>query len=84
MAHGIVGVDIEGNIEFHLGGVHSDYNTLCGLDACDGELGHNGIVVAKAGQKITCAHCYAAWKRVVKMRARETDFSSEAKSGFSE
>lgn len=84
MKHGVIGVDIEGNVEFHLGGVHSDYNTLCGIDACDSQLGHNGVVSAKPGQKITCPHCYATWKRVTAMKVRETSFSEESKYGFSE
>lgn len=80
----VVGVDIAGEVEFHLSGIHSDYTTLCGLDACDSELGHNGIVQVKVGQKITCSHCYAAWSRVMKMKAKESDFSDEAKRGVSE
>lgn len=84
MNHKIIGVDIDGMVEYHLEGIHSDYSTLCGIDAQDSELGHNGTVEPKRGQKVTCEHCYAAWKRVTSMKARESSFSEEAKYGFSE
>lgn len=77
----VVGVDIDGVVEWHaIGAGGNDYNTLCGIDADDPSIGHNGVVKAKRGQKINCAQCYGIWIGVKNMSFRESDFDPRSKS----
>lgn len=73
----IVAVKIEGEIQVHSRGAIGDYDTLCGIDADDPAIGHQGIAELPKEAKITCGACYqifcAAWK------LRETDFTAECK-----
>lgn len=84
MSKAIVGVDILGEISWHVAGVASDYTTLCGIDACDPEIGHNGVVDTPKGQKVTCQQCYHMWERLQRMNLREASFDPEAKLFYSE
>jgi hypothetical protein len=71
----IIGVDIDGSTEWHAIGIGSnDYDTMCGVDAHDPDIGHFGTVVAKRGQKITCIQCRAMWSGFVALRLRASDF----------
>ena len=71
-----IGVIVDGNVEWHAHhhGV-GDYNTLCGIDADDPNIGHEGTVEAKRGQKITCQTCREIWRGTVALNLRESSFS---------
>lgn len=69
-----IGVDIDGEVVWHARGVVSDHDTLCGLDSNDPDIGHNGTVEAKRGQKITCSTCYSIWKETVELGLRASNF----------
>ena len=60
---------------WHLvGGAVSDYNTLCGIDADDPEIGHHGTVRPKRGQKVTCSSCIGIYRHIKSLRISECDF----------
>jgi len=68
-----VGILIDGTVEWHAPGGVSDYATLCGLDANDSTVGHEGIVDTPRGQKITCPQCYGIWAGAKALRATDFD-----------
>lgn len=71
-----VGVVIDGVLGWHAGGPGvTDHDTLCGVDANDPAIGHTGVVVAKRGQKITCATCKAVWCGTVALGLKTSDFA---------
>lgn len=78
MTRKVIGVDINGEIEWHIVGVMHDYDTACGLDANDPTLGHQGVVEAKRSQKITCEQCRDLWLRLRELRLRQSDFNKDA------
>ena len=62
--------------QWHAPGVFGpDYDTLCGIDANDPTIGHEGLVTAKRGQKITCMNCKMIWQGVVAMNLRKASFA---------
>ncbi len=70
-----VGVILDGVDTWHAHGVHSDYNTLCGIDADDPTIGHDGLTEhIPRGQKITCEQCWSIWRNMRALRLRESDF----------
>lgn len=70
-----VGVLIDGVATWHAPGVSGpDYDTLCGIDANDPAVGHEGLIPAKRGQKITCGECRRVWERVVALNLRKASF----------
>jgi hypothetical protein len=70
-----VGVVIDGEVEWHAPGVVGpDYDTLCGIDSNDPQIGHQGLVSPKRGQKITCALCKSIWGSVMAMNLRKSNF----------
>ncbi len=69
-----IGVDISGVVEWHVKGNTLDYNTLCGLDANDPAIGHNGTVEPKRGQKITCEECKNMFNLFRDLKLRISDF----------
>lgn len=70
----VIGVVEDGQVVWHAGGVVQDYDTLCGTDSDDPDLGHGGLVTAKRGQKITCEQCQSIWKATMELKLRKTDF----------
>jgi hypothetical protein len=73
----IIGVVIDGETSWHAANVGTgpDYATLCGIDPDDPAIGHTGTVEPKRGQKITCQECFNAWRGVVDLALRQSDFS---------
>lgn len=72
-----IGVREDGEVVWHVPGVVQDYDTLCGTDADDPELGHQGTVKPKRGQKITCVQCKAIWQATMALKIRATDFDCD-------
>lgn len=71
----VLGVDIDGVVEWHAPNVAGpDYDTLCGVDADDPAIGHEGLIPAKRGQKITCMQCKMIWEGVVALKLRKSNF----------
>lgn len=70
----LVGVMIDGELTVHAPGVSSDYDTLCGIDADDPKIGHEGRVPVHPTKFITCQMCYVVWKRTLELGLREKDF----------
>lgn len=69
-----VGVMIDGEVSWHAPASGAgDYDTLCGIDANDPEIGHAGTVEPKRGRKIECASCRGIWEAARPLRA--TDFA---------
>ena len=72
-----VGVLIDGEETWHAPSVAGpDYDTLCGIDANDSEVGTFGTIEPKRGHKITCVQCYGIWQGVTAMRLRESNFET--------
>lgn len=69
-----VGIMQDGEVVWHAIGVYHDYDSLCGIDANDPKIGHEGSVPAKRGQKITCAQCHTIWRNIIALRLREGSF----------
>jgi hypothetical protein len=72
----VVGVLIEGESTWHA--PHAgpgDYNTLCGIDADDPSIGHQGVIETPPGQKITCAQCKLIWEGVRALRLTSRHFA---------
>lgn len=70
-----VGVLVDGVVEWHAPRVAGpDYDTLCGIDAHDPEVGHQGLVPTKRGQKINCPECKRVWEGVLALRLRKSSF----------
>lgn len=59
-----------------IGGANTDHATLCGLEACDREIGTYGLVPAKRGTKITCSQCWNEYQHVKRMRFKPDDFAT--------
>ena len=74
----VIGVMVDGEPTFHARGVASDYDTLCGMDANDDHVGHEGYVTARRGQKITCSQCWQIWRETVALQLRESSFDVAA------
>lgn len=72
----IIGVDQEGEVIWHARGVMNDYDTLCGIDANDPAIDHNGTVEAKRGQKITCDLCRSIWVETLALKLSKSNFES--------
>ena len=70
----IIGVLIEDRQTWHAAGIFADYDTLCGIDANDPNIGHNGTIEPKSGQKIDCSTCKTMWLNMRALRLRATDF----------
>lgn len=72
----IIGVIVDGETEWHARGVGpSDYDTLCGTDANDPTLGHQGTLQPRRGQKITCWQCHTIWRGVRELNLRQSSFN---------
>lgn len=72
----VIGVVIDGETGWHAVNVSgTDYATLCGIDPDDPSIGHTGTVEPKRGQKIDCQECYSAWRGVVDLALKQTNFS---------
>ena len=71
----IVGVLTDNEMMFHLpaSGV-SNYDSLCGIDADDPAIGHNGFVNVPKGQKVNCASCKGIYLLIRDLKVRVTDF----------
>ncbi len=73
----VVGVEVEGVVEWHVPGVAgADYATLCGLDGADPSIGQTGLRVAPRGTKINCRECGSIWKRLKSFQLRQSDFAT--------
>lgn len=72
----IIGVNIDGDVEWHVIAVegNADYDTLCGVDAHDPNIGHYGTTYAKRGQKITCEQCKGLWFGIQSLRLKKSNF----------
>lgn len=70
----IVGVNIDDVIEYHAGTPNGNYDTLCGLDADDPQLGHFGRVPAPKRQRITCEQCKTIWFGTMELKLKPADF----------
>ena len=72
----IIGVDIDGQVEWHAASIGAtDYHTMCGLDAIDPEIGHQGTVPAVRGAKINCLQCKAMFDGFRALGLRSSDFA---------
>ena len=72
----IIGVDIDGSIEWHAASIGAtDYDTMCGIDAFDPDLGHQGTVSAVRGTKITCQQCKTMFYGFRALGLRQSDFA---------
>lgn len=69
-----VGVVIDGEVSWHAVGVFDDYAALCGIDAHDPAIGHQGTLAAKRGQKIECRTCRMIWANTLALKLRGSDF----------
>ena len=69
-----VGVVIDGEASWHAPGVFDDYATLCGIDANDPAIGHQGTVEPKRGQKVECRTCKTIWANTMALKLRSPDF----------
>lgn len=71
----IIGVDIDGRIEWHAAGIGSaGYDTMCGVDAFDPNIGHQGTVPAVRGVKINCLQCKSMFDGFRSLGLRKSDF----------
>lgn len=68
-----VAVQMDGEVTIHIPGASSDYHTLCGIDAYDDSVGHEGTVPVPRGAKIDCPQCFAIWLET--RNIRKTDFN---------
>lgn len=65
-----IGVIIDGKLTVHADSENGNYDTLCGIDANDNAIGHQGF--ADAGRRrIGCSDCKAIWRRARQYRARD-------------
>ena len=72
----VIGVDIDGHMEWHAPSVLSGgYATLCGLDGHDERTGQRGVSPAPRGQKITCPQCKLLWQGVMLLKLDPDDFA---------
>lgn len=73
----IVGVVIDGVETWHApNGGGGDYLTLCGLDGFDDheDVGQQGTVEPRRGQRIDCPQCFQVWEGVAALRLRRNNF----------
>lgn len=57
-----VAVRVDGDVTVHMAGTVGDYDTICGLDANDIQVGHEPATVPKGGRaRIDCDACWAIW-----------------------
>lgn len=76
MSAKVIGVEVDGAIEWHVPGVAgADYVTLCGLDGYDPAIGQTGTVDAPRGTKINCQQCRMIWWRLRELKLRIADFT---------
>ena len=76
MSAKVIGVELDGIVEWHVPGVSgADYVTLCGLDGNDPSIGQTGTVEAPRGTKINCQQCRAIWRSLRELNLREADFA---------
>lgn len=67
-----IAIDIAGTIEVHASPYGAgDYDTLCGVDGSDPELGHNGLVPVPRGAKIDCDTCKRIWQHTKLFRVSD-------------
>ena len=50
-------IEDNGNVMIHAQYPNGNYDTLCGIDANDSELGHNGVAEVSNNSKIDCHQC---------------------------
>ncbi len=75
MSSKVVGVEVDGVVEWHIPGVGgADYATLCGLDGDDPAIGQTGIVQAPRGTKIDCQECKSIWYGLRALRLQPSNF----------
>jgi hypothetical protein len=71
----LVGVMLDGVRTIHAPSHgYGVYDTLCGIDADDPTIGHEGQFDPHPNEFITCAACYSIWRGVIAMGLREKDF----------
>lgn len=75
MSKKAIGIIEDDDTTWHARGVVGDYDTMCGIDGDDPAIGHNGVVEAKRGQKISCVECKTIWRNTMAMKLRESDFA---------
>lgn len=76
MSHKVIGVEVDGALEWHVPSVGGgDYATLCGLDGNDPAIGQTGTVEAPRGTKINCHECRTVWQGLRALKLRATDFA---------
>lgn len=74
----IVALKIDGEIQIHAAGDgFGDYDSLCGIDADDPKVGHEGYAELPKKAKIDCAACYSHFLSAKTLR--KSDFSEEVK-----
>lgn len=63
--------------EYHIRSVDgTGYDTLCGLDAHDPDIGTYGSFPAPAGKKVTCQQCTDVYFGVKALRLSTTNFTN--------
>ena len=67
-----VGVKIDTGITIHCAAGYGDYDTLCGIDSDDPEIGHFGTFIVAANAKIDCPACRGIFRAAKSYR--ESDF----------
>jgi len=73
----VIGVSIDGVTEWHAVNIGpTDHNTLCGIDADDPTIGHNGTVLPPHGTKINCTLCKTIYLRFIQAGFKKTDFET--------
>lgn len=70
----VVGVVVGGMASWHAQGVFDDSATLCGIEAHDPTLGHQGTVEPKYGQKIECQTCKTMWANTFALKLSIQNF----------
>ena len=65
-----VAILIDGNLTVHGQPADGNFDTLCGLDAEDGSVGHSPRPWSP-GMKINCHDCRAIWLAAQQIHARD-------------
>lgn len=67
-----VGVKLDTGITVHCAAGYGDYDTLCGIDSNDPQIGHFGTVPVAINTKIDCPACQGIFRAA--KQYRESDF----------
>jgi hypothetical protein len=67
-----VAVKLDTGITVHCAAGYGDFDTLCGIDSNDPNIGHFGVVSVAANAKIDCPACRGIFRAA--KQYRELDF----------